>query len=63
MKNVDIKNVITIVALILWIGVTAYGCFISEFNTVFDFFKECFLMVISFYLGTKSKAVEQSEEA
>lgn len=52
-ENIDIKNVITIVALLVWVGTTTYGLLNGEFNTVFDYFKEVFMMVVSFYLGTK----------
>lgn len=52
-ENIDIKNVITIIALLLWIGISVYGLLNGEFNTVFDYFKEVFMMIVSFYLGTK----------
>lgn len=55
MKDIDVKTLITVVALILWITLTVVGFFFEEFSTVFDFFKEVFMMIISFYLGTKAK--------
>ena len=53
MKNWDVKTIITIVALVLWVGSTAFGFYAGQFDTVWDFFKQAFLMVISYYLGTK----------
>jgi len=55
MKDIDVKTVITLVALVLWIATTVYGFVSGDFSTVFDFFKEVFMMIISFYLGTKAK--------
>jgi len=60
-ENIDIKNVITIVALLLWIGTTVYGLFFGEFTTVFDYFKEVFMMIVSFYLGTKVQKGEADD--
>lgn len=61
-ENIDIKNLITIVALLLWVGISVYGLLNSEFKTIFDYFKEVFMMIVSFYLGTKVAKKETTNE-
>ena len=62
-ENIEIKNVITLVALIIWIGTTAYGVIIGEFNTVFEFFKTVFATIIAFFLGRQTGKTEAETEA
>jgi len=62
LKNFDVKTLITFVALLLWVGFSVWGCYIGAFDSTFDFFKEVFLTIIAFYLGTQAKKREQEEQ-
>lgn len=61
-ENVEIKNFISIVTVLILVGVNVYGCICGKFDDIFEFDKQIIMMVFSFFLGTKI-AKKDTDEA
>ena len=63
-ENVEIKNLISIVAMVVFLGINVFGCVIGKFEDVFEFDKQIITVVVSFFLGSKlgSKVESKVEE-
>lgn len=60
-ENVEIKNLISIVTMLVFVGVNVYGCIVGKFDEIFEFDKQIVMMVVSFFLGSKLAKSEEKE--
>lgn len=60
-ERIEIKNCITVVALLLWIGGSVWGVMNGKFDDVFDFFKNEFAIIIGVYFGYQIKKNEKTD--
>jgi len=62
-ENVEIKNLISIVSMVVFLGINVFGCVIGKFEDVFEFDKQIITVVVSFFLGSKLGNLDKKTES